>query len=404
MVTWAKTRYTGVRFWQSETRKLRGRPDRCYVIRFKSHGKTISETVGWASEGITQEFCSNLRGQITANIRTGQGFQSLAEKRALEAAKKKAHKTEAVTLDQAFQEFLKTRTLKDRTVRDYKRSMEVAFQDWKTRRVIDITRDSVAQRHKKLGRDQGAAQANQHMRFLRSLLNFVAGYYEDASGGPLIKFNPVQRLSQTKAWFKVDRRRTIIKTVDLPKWFKAVQGLENKTVRDYLIFTLLTGSRKREGLTLETEQVDLQNKTYTVLDPKNRQPVTLPLPKYLYGVLEKRIEKQGESKYVFPGDGPKGHFTEPKRQITKIIEGSKVRFTLHDLRRGFITTADALDLSVFAIKQLVNHSTGQDTTAGYVISNVERLREPMQKIENRLLVLAKAKKAGKVVPIRQNVG
>jgi len=220
----------------------------------------------------------------------------------------------------------------------------------------------------------------------------------------LIKFNPVQRLSQTKAWFKVDRRRTIIKTVDLPKWFKAVQGLENKTVRDYLIFTLLTGSRKREGLTLETEQVDLQNKTYTVLDPKNRQPVTLPLPKYLYGVLKKRIEKQGESKYVFPGDGPKGHFTEPKRQITKIIEGSKVRFTLHDLRRGFITTADALDLSVFAIKQLVNHSTGQDTTAGYVISNVERLREPMQKIENRLLVLAKAKKAGKVVPIRQNVG
>jgi len=404
MVKWAKTRYTGVRSWQSETRKHRGRPDRCYVIRYKRHGQAVTETVGWQSEGITQEFASNLRGQIVANIRTGQGYQSLEEKRQLEAAKKKAHKTEAVTLDQAFQEFLKTRTLKDRTVRDYKRSMEVAFQDWKTRRVIDITRDSVAKRHAKLGKDQGAAQANQHMRFLRSLLNFIAGYYDDADGGPLIKFNPVQRLSQTKAWFKVDRRRTIIKTADLPKWFKAVQGLENKTVRDYLIFILLSGSRKKEGLTLETDQVDLQNKTYTVLDPKNRQPVTLPLPKYLYGVLKKRIEKQGKSKYVFPGDGEAGHFTEPKRQIAKIIEGSKVRFTLHDLRRGFITTADALDLSVFAIKQLVNHSTGQDTTAGYVISNVERLREPMQKIENRLLALAKANKAGKVVPIRQNAG
>lgn len=163
---------------------------------------------------------------------------------------------------------------------------------------------------------------------------------------------------------------------------------------------MLTGSRKLEGLTLETEQVDLKNKTYTVLDPKNRRPITLPLPKYLHEVLKNRIEKQGEAKYVFPGDGPKGHFTEPKRQIAKIIEDSKVKFTLHDLRRLYITTADALDLSVFAIKQLVNHSTGQDTTGGYIISNVERLREPMQKIEDRLLLMAGAKRPGKVVRIK----
>jgi len=73
MVKWAKTRYTGVRSWQSETRKYRGRPDRCFVVRYKRHGKTITETVGWQSEGFTQEFCSNLRGQIVANIKTGQG-------------------------------------------------------------------------------------------------------------------------------------------------------------------------------------------------------------------------------------------------------------------------------------------------------------------------------------------
>lgn len=404
MVTWARTRYTGVRSWQSETRKLRGRPDRCYVIRYKRHGRTITETVGWQSEGITQEFCSNLRGQITANIKTGQGYQSLEEKRQLEMAKRKSAETAAVTLDQAFQEFLNTRTLKDRTIKDYKRSMEVAFQDWKSRRVIDITRDSVAKRHAKLGKDQGAAQGNQHMRFLRSLLNFVAGYYEDAEGGPLIKFNPVQRLSQTRAWFRVDRRRTIIKTSDLPAWFKAVQAVKNKTVRDYLIFTLFTGSRKQEGLTLETEQVDLINKSYTVLDPKNRQPLTVPLPKYLHGILKKRIEKQGKTKYVFPGDGEAGHFVEPKRQIAKIVKDSKVKFTLHDLRRVFITQADALDLSVFAIKRLINHSIGGDVTSGYVVTDVERLREPMQKIEDRMLMLAKVKKAGKVVPIRRNTG
>lgn len=404
MVKWSKTRYTGVRSWQSETRKYRGRPDRCFVIRYKCQGKTTTETVGWQSEGITQEFSSNLRGQIVANIRTGRGYQSLEEKRQAEATKRKAAATEAVTLEQAFQDFLKTRTLKPRTVQDYERSMEVAFQDWKSRRVIDISRAAVAKRHQKLGEDQGPAQGNQHLRFLRSLLNFCAGYYEDGKGEPLIKFNPVQRLSQTKAWFRVQRRQTIIKNHDLQKWWKAVLGLKNEKARDLLIFLILTGSRRLEGLSLETDQVDLKARSYTILDPKNRQPLTLPLPKYLYGVLKARIEKLGPSKYVFPARSEAGHYIDPIKQIDKVIENSKVRFTLHDLRRVFITQAEALDLSSYSIKRLANHSVGSDVTAGYVIPDVERLRGPMQKIENRLLTLAKIKGKGKVVPIRRDVG
>ncbi|MBU2062486.1 MAG: integrase, partial [Bacteroidetes bacterium] len=54
--------------------------------------------------------------------------------------------------------------------------------------------------------------------------------------------------------------------------------------------------------------------------------------------------------------------------------------TMHDLRRTFITTAESLDISMFAIKQLVNHKSGSDVTGGYVIKNFERLREPMQRI------------------------
>jgi len=238
------------------------------------------------------------------------------------------------------------------------------------------------------------------MRFLRSLLNFCAGYYEDAQGGPLIKFNPVQRLSQTKQWFRVQRKQTIIKPHELPSWFQALSNLENETVRDYLIFVLLTGCRKVEGLTLEVSQLDLKARACTFLDTKNREPLTIPLPKYLFKVLKTRIEKLGKSKYVFPGRGGQGHLVEPKRQVAKVIGESKVKFTLHDLRRHFITVADGLDLSVFAIKRLVNHSMGSDVTSGYVVSDVERLRDPMQKVEDKILMMAGALKKGKVVPLR----
>jgi len=429
MVTWAKTKHTGIRYWQSDTRKYQGRPDKCYVIRYKRHGQAISETVGWQSDKVTPEMASNLRGQIVTNIKTGQGFQSLEEKRNLETAKRTAEKSKAVTLEQAFGKFKVTRTLKKRTLREYERSMNTAFLDWKNRRVIDISRDAVSKRHQKLKADalknfikkckekdytptkkemdkRGSAQANLHLRFLRSLLNFCAGYYEDTGGGPLLAHNPVERLSQTKAWYRVPRRQTIIKPDQLPKWFKAVQGLENHLIRDYLIFIFLTGSRREEGFMLEIEQVDLKNRSYTLIDPKNRQDITLPLPEYLYKVVEKRIKKLKGFKYLFPGTdrngslNPKTHLVEPKAQVKKVTQKSGVKFTLNDLRRRFITTADALDFSMFAMKRLVNHSIGSDVTSGYVVSDVERLRGPMQKIENSLLKLAKAKDPAKVIPIK----
>ena len=68
----------------------------------------------------------------------------------------------------------------------------------------------------------------------------------------------------------------------------------------------------------------------------------------------------------------------------KIRSNSGVHFTVHDLRRTFITIAESLDISAYAVKSLVNHSTGGDVTAGYIIMDVERLRAPMQKITDAI--------------------
>lgn len=57
-------------------------------------------------------------------------------------------------------------------------------------------------------------------------------------------------------------------------------------------------------------------------------------------------------------------------------------FMLHDLRRTFITIAKSLDISAYAVKCLVNHKMNHDVTAGYLATDVERLRKPMQQITN----------------------
>jgi len=401
MTDWKKTRFVGVRVKESPKRTYRGKSDKYFLIRYGKDGKIIQEGVGWTSEGITAQFASNLRATILSNIRLGSGHQSLKENRQREEAKRQAKENRGVTLQEAFGVFLKIRTHKPRTVRDYKRSIAVAFPDWKRKRLLDISRDMVSTRHKKLGESMGGAQANQHFRFLRSLLNFCAGYYEDPTdGGPLIRNNPIDRISQTRQWFKVDRRRTYIKPKDFPKWFKTVKNLDNGLARGYLFLLLFCGLRKQEGLRLQKAHVNIEDRLFTVMDTKNLKPLQLPIPAYILPFLKARVRSDDQSRFIFPGIGESGHLVGCKRPVKKVIKASKVDFCLHDLRRFFITVAEGLDVSSYAVKALVNHSLGSDVTAGYIAPDVDRLRKPMEQIERKILQMAGVQVKSKIFKLK----
>ena len=314
-------------------------------------------------------------------------------------ARKQAIQGESITLQQAFDEFLEKRDLKERTVWDYQRAMDISFKTWKRKRIIDVTREMVSRHYTKLGDQIGKAQANQSMRFLRSLINFAAGQYENGDGKPLIKDNPVSIITQTKTWYRVERRQTIIKNHDLASWFEAVDLLNSDLVKDYLKVLLFTGLRRQEAMKLQWDQVNLKAKTLTVIDTKNRNPLTLPFGTFILKLLKDRKSKATDSPFVFPGSGKTGHLVESKYQTAQVTKESGIKFCLHDLRRVFINTAESLDISSYAVKQLVNHSTNGDVTAGYMVSDPERLRKPMERIEAHLLRLCR-KDVAKIVSIK----
>lgn len=76
---------------------------------------------------------------------------------------------------------------------------------------------------------------------------------------------------------------------------------------------------------------------------------------------------------------------EPRKQMAKVIEETAISFTVHDLRRTFITIAESLDIPAYALKRLLNHKMTSDVTAGYIMLDVERLRKPMQMIADYIL-------------------
>ena len=300
-------------------------------------------------------------------------------------AERLAAKMSAITLNDVFEDYIKARkSLKHNTLYNYRRVLTIAFESWGKKPLVSITKDKVAKHHEKLGKEHGEAYANLAMRLLRALFNFAAGQYEDAHGRTMITENPVKRLSQTRAWYRVERRQSFIKSHDLAAWYQGVQALQNETLRDYLLVLILTGLRRQEAATLRWDQIDLTAKTLTVLDTKNHESHTLPLSNYLYELLLSRSQTKIND-YVFPGTGAAGYIIEPRKQMVHVTKASGVHFTVHDLRRSFITFAEGLDISAYALKRLMNHKMNGDITAGYIVTDVERLRKPMQQITDYIL-------------------
>lgn len=311
-----------------------------------------------------------------------------------------------LTLNCVFADYVKARkTLKPQTVLDYQQMINRAFRDWRNRSFSEITKAMVQQRHRWLGHRNGPHYANNALRLLRALYNFAGAAYDDAEGHPLVPINPVFVLTQTRAWYPKKRRRTVITRAQLPAWYEAVLALRNRLknpnkpedgldtdaalVSDYLLLLLFTGLRRNEAASLGFDQIDYVDRTLTIPDTKNGDPLTLPLSDYLQTLLERRA-KETTGAFVFPGTGKLGHLIEPKRHVKRVIRESGVPFMLHDLRRTFITVAESLDLSYYAIKRLVNHKIPGDVTAGYVVLNVGRLREPMQRITDQIISIVES--------------
>lgn len=189
-----------------------GKTAKTYVAETKVAGKVRRVTIGkhgpFTPEQARQEAKKHL-----ANMSSGINPNDI----------KAELKLKSITLGEVLEAFLIARkNLKPRTIYDYKRMLgilppskistmdsrekPILVIDWRNKPIKEITKDMVEKRHGLIG-ERSEAQANLAMRLLRALFNFAIAKYEDSKGNPLIVENPVRRLSQTRAWYKIDRKK-----------------------------------------------------------------------------------------------------------------------------------------------------------------------------------------------------
>ena len=165
-----------------------GTSSKVYIAEGKVNSKTVRVSIGhhgiFTAEQARQE-AKNILGMIARDINPNDVS--------------KAKRAQSVTLSEVFEAYLKARgSLKSRTVYDYKRLMKTYLADWQTKPLVEISKDQIERKHREIG-ERSPAQANLTMRFVRALLNFAIGKYEDSSGNPIIANNPTKRLSQTRS-------------------------------------------------------------------------------------------------------------------------------------------------------------------------------------------------------------
>lgn len=363
-----------------------------FFLEKRIGGKVKRITIGQFGE-LTAEQARRQAVKLAGRIATGGD----------PVADKKREKLSAKTLAEAFADYLEARKgLKQSTRRDMRVSLDEMFPDWLDKPVACITPAMVTKRHKDFGDQRSEARANLGARYLRAIFNFARAKYKDDAGSSLLGENPVKAISETRAWYRVDRRSTLIKPHELKFWFDAVRTLPSKDISDYFVTLLLTGLRRDEALNLKWSDVDLKGRALTIVDPKNRRDHILPLPDYLFDLMARR-KTASKAEYVFTNSAGR-RISNFRYAQAAIKNHSGVQFTPHDLRRTFATIADSLDIPGYALKSLLNHKNGADVTAGYIVVTVERLREPMQKITDYVLKAAGIKPSAAIVELKRGTG
>lgn len=350
-----------------------GAKSKTFFVQRDINGKTVRTSIGRYGVYTVEQAREEARELL---MKMGKGINPNKEERP----------AASVTFGDALDLHLKSNKKRSkRTLKDYRYLSDQYLSDWLKKPLTEITRKDCRERHHKIGEKNGPYVANSAFRVFRAAYNHALKIHDELGVNPTIAVD----------WFPEERRKAAIPSADLTAWYKEVTAMANPIRRDYLRFVLFTGLRRESAAAVRWEHIDWKQKALLIPNPKGGEArkFTLPLSDFLIDLLKERQRCEQaktffpKSEWVFPAESKSGHIAEPKEKLG-------VKFTIHGLRNTFITVAESLDVSPYAIKMLVNHSLPAkgDVTGGYMSIELERLRAPMQEISDRLRLLCEGGK------------
>jgi integrase len=358
---WIQSRTPGVRFREHPTRRHGVKRDRYFSIYYKSHGKRREEGLGWASEGWNESKAGKVLADLKTAQRTGEGPQTLGERRELEKQKretaereKRKQAREAVTFKAVFDQYLEAaKTIKDSWGREeelFRLWIDPAIGKRPLKDIVPLHLESI----RKSMKDAGAAERSFEYVFAVIRQTFHYANRNRIFDGPCPKVAKV----------KYDNRRTRFLTRKEADTLLEALAKKSKAVRDLAALSLHTGMRAGEIFGLTWGDVDLERGTLTLRDTKNSETRTVFLNRTARTVFENR-KRKGPEDLVFP-DAKGKRQVQVSKTFNRVIEGlgfntglpdPRRRVCFHTLRHTHASWLVEAGIPLYAVRECLGHKS-----------------------------------------------
>lgn len=310
-----------------------------------------------------------------------------------------------VTLRDMLQDYYTDK--KTKTGHDFKRStvdgataiMLRLFPTWldlNLKEVAGLKPDKIISRYKQVENTSGAFAARNAFTILKSIVGYATVKYPS-----VVDRNPfaVLTLPGMNIMKRINARTECLAGSDFQQFYQKIQSF-HPAIFDCLLFCLYHGLRRSEAESLRWQHVNLQKRELRIPDTKNRESLHVPLSEQSLEILQRRRELADEwNPYVFPtvrtDIGKTGHVQLSPQTLR---DRTGLNLTVHALRRSFITVGRKLKLHADTDK-LTNHIDSSVAGRHYDATEVEDLRDSLQRINNEIERLMVEGATAKVVPL-----
>lgn len=285
------------------------------------------------------------------------------------------------------------------------------------RPLADLNDGSLAELHEKIKKnvkprkgaknEKGAPVANRVIANISAAWNSM----NKTLHGKLGTWNPAKSVDKDELL-----KGTHVIVTDLADWYARVQTMKNPIQRDGLVFALYTGLRHEDVRTVRFDNVDEDEGTLRLPNPKGGPDAafSIPLPATCLEIIERRrsdnakdLARPAGKEWVFPGLDSEGNVTaigDLRQQAHEKIDDERTKHTrfpaedVHTLRRTYTSVAQDAGVSKLDQQVLTNHTFGsRDVHDSYISQHLDTLRRSQATIEAAI----KARIDGTVKPTRK---
>jgi len=395
---WNKTKFAGVVFRESTERKFRvkgkTRSERCFYVNYrkkltqgdgkKGPSKLIWERVGWDSEGVTAETARDVRGQILANIRLGEGHQSLAEKREIDQTRREAEHLEKEAkelentpfdvLAQKYIEWAKTnkKSWKDDRAR-YTKHLKPLVGNIPIREISVLNMERVKKTLKRKKIDKRKSSSHLSDATVKHCLVLMRQMFNRAASWGLFEgVNPVRQTTiADKKFLKTEdnKRLRFLTNEEADTLLTEIKDISEQT-HDICLLSLHTGLRMGEVFSLTWGDIELDHGLINIRNPKNDETrqayITPPVDSMLKNYDP---DKQIRTKLVFP-DRTGKRIKQLSDTFNRVVDKMRLnegvidrqnKVVPHTLRHTFASWLAQQGETLLTIKELLGHKSIETT-------------------------------------------